>query len=159
MSRDCIMALGPKASVVFKVPDMNMGDVRTVLTHPESFVVHGVTGLMLATASLEFIGEVEATTDVSNFAYTIFCLRGLAKVGLSTNAMNTLFWRVNQNLPMDISRDPFTWAFLDTSKFSKRLITDINTITQDEKIMEAFLKQEPFAAVTVEPVIVRYKQR
>lgn len=143
------------ARVTFVAPDMNWDDVRRVLAGGEA---RSAIGPLQNGEGIEFFGEVRAFTDTSNMNYTVFCLEGEARVGITQEAMADIFRRLRTYLPSAVSRDPCTWLLLGSGK-PKKLAAWMDMISHDEQLTEAFIQDEPVARVTTGRVNIRYFER
>ena len=146
--------------VTFVSPDMNWDDVRNVLMHGCAESLEDKRPVQKE-HTVDLIDDVRAFTDTSNFNYTVFILTGMAKVGLSRDAMSALFYAVRTLCRNnDIVEDPYVWPLLDKIPTTNpNLARRMLAISADPQMSEAFLSREPYDAVINERVIIRYKQK
>lgn len=146
--------------VTFVAPDMNWGDVRNVLMHGCAESLEDKRPVQKE-CTVELIDDVRAFTDTSSINYTVFILTGLAKVGLSRDAMSALFFAVRTLCrSTGIVEDPYVWPLLDRIPTTHpNLARRMLGISADPQMSEAFLSRESYDAVINERVLIRYQQK
>jgi hypothetical protein len=151
----------PSATVTFVSPDMNWDDVGHVLNGKAQVrVVNGEGNFVEERAAtyIAFFDEVRAYTDLSHTNYNVFCLSGMARVGMTKKQMETVFWNVRRFcMEHDVVRDPYVWPIMELPKAWQTHYMGV--ISASEELSIAFVRDEPMDAIVTEHILLSYAQR